>query len=174
MVGAGVLGGIALVSAIVILSENRGGVTDKKPPDEPGSIRSVRVIDGDTIEVDAETLRLHGIDAPEKGQPCTSNNLPYDCGAASKSYLEFMLTGKRVVCTKRGKDKWGRLVAECTADGEDVGKLMVRHGWALAYKEYSVIYLEDEAFARSNKLGIWSKEFSLPSEWRKSRGGKNP
>ena len=29
-----------------------------------------RVIDGDTIEVAGERIRLHGIDAPESGQRC--------------------------------------------------------------------------------------------------------
>lgn len=54
------------------------------------------------------------------------------------------------------------------ADGEDISQLMVRHGWAVAYKAYSSLYVDDEEFARSNELGVWSKEFEIPSEWRKS------
>ena len=45
---------------------------------------------------------------------------------------------------------------------------MVKHGWALAYRQYSSEYVKDEEFAKLNKLGMWSKEFSLPSDWRKS------
>lgn len=169
VLGAGILGGIALLVAIVILGKGRDEVTAEIPV----STQPVRVIDGDTIEVNHEKVRLYGIDAPEKGQPCKRNNSPYDCGGASKEHLEFVLTGTIVKCTKKGKDKWGRFVAECAADGEDISQLMVRHGWALAYREYSTAYVKDEEFAKSNKLGMWSKEFSIPSEWRKSdRGDK--
>lgn len=43
----------------------------------------VRVIDGDTLEVGAETIRLWGIDAPEGGQRCRRAGVSYDCGAAA-------------------------------------------------------------------------------------------
>ncbi|PJC19089.1 MAG: nuclease [Zetaproteobacteria bacterium CG_4_9_14_0_2_um_filter_59_191] len=167
VMGAGVLGGIALIVALLILGKGR----DEAPSEMPASTQTVRVIDGDTIEVNHEKVRLYGIDAPEMGQPCTRNNSPYDCGRASKEHLEFVLTGATVNCRKKGKDKWGRFVAECTADGEDISHMMVRHGWALAYREYSTAYVSDEEFATSNKLGMWSKEFSIPSEWRKSNRG---
>jgi len=87
---------------------------------------------------------LYGIDAPELGQPCKRNNSPYDCGAASKEYLEFILTEAKVGCTKKSKDKWGKFIGVCTADGDDISQLMVRHGWALAYKQYSPAYMQDE------------------------------
>ncbi|MCK4816513.1 hypothetical protein KA005_12160 [bacterium] len=32
-------------------------------------------------------------------------------------------------------------------------------------------YMQDEEFVQSNKLGIWSKEFLIPSEWYKSDKG---
>lgn len=171
MLGAGVLGGIALVVVIGILS--KGGDEDEVPYEIPATSQVVRVIDGDTIEVNDEKVRLYGIDAPERGQPCTRNNSHYDCGSASKEHLEFVLNGATVKCKKKAKDKWGRFVAQCTAGGEDISQLMVRHGWALAYREYSTAYVKDEEFAQSNKLGMWSMEFSIPSEWRKSdRGDK--
>jgi endonuclease YncB( thermonuclease family) len=48
---------------------------------------------------------------------------------------------------------------------------MVKHGWALAYKQYSLAYVLDEEFAQSNRLGIWSKEFLIPSKCYKSYKG---
>lgn len=169
ILGAIVFAGIALVVAIVIFNKGEN-VT---PESTPVGTENVRVIDGDTIEINSKKVRLYGIDAPEKGQPCRRNNSPYDCGTASKEHLEFILTGTNVKCTKKGKDKWGRFIGVCTADGEDISQLMVKHGWALAYRKYSSAYVDDEEFAKSNKLGMWSKEFSIPSEWRKSdRGDK--
>ena len=31
---------------------------------------NIRVIDGDTFDLGSQTIRLHGIDAPERGQRC--------------------------------------------------------------------------------------------------------
>lgn len=166
--GVVVLGAVAVVAALTIMGKRQDKVSvaeDVQPH------QAIRIIDGDTIELSSETMRLFGIDAPEKGQPCKRNNVPYDCGAASKEHLEFLLTGAKVECIKKKKDKWGRYIALCSADGEDISQLMVRHGWAVAYREYSATYIEDEEFAKSNRIGMWSKELSIPSEWRKTDKG---
>jgi len=167
ILGIGVLSAVAFVVLIVIFNKNE----DKPMPSVQHNTNSVRVIDGDTIEVESNKFRLFGIDAPERGQPCKRNNVPYDCGDASKAHLEFILTGSSVECKKNGKDRWGRYIGKCTADGEDISKLMIRHGWAVAYRKYSTDYVQDEIFAQSNKLGMWAKEFSIPSKWRKSDKG---
>ena len=79
------------------------------------------MIDGDTIEIDNKMIRLDGIDAPEKGQPCRRNDLLHDYGTSSKKHLEFILTGTKIECTRKGKDKWGRIIRKCAADGDDIG-----------------------------------------------------
>jgi endonuclease YncB( thermonuclease family) len=44
---------------------------------------------------------------------------------------------------------------------------MVREGYAVVYTQYSRDFVEDENFAKKNKLGIWSTNFQTPSEYRK-------
>ncbi|MBT6000108.1 MAG: thermonuclease family protein [Candidatus Marinimicrobia bacterium] len=172
VLGIGVLSAVALVVLIVIINKSEDkSVSSESIPSVQRYTKAVRVIDGDTIEVESDKFRLFGIDAPEQGQPCKRNNVPYDCGGASKTHLEFILTGASVECEKNGKDRWGRYIGKCTADGEDISKLMTRHGWAVAYRKYSTDYVQDEEFAQSNNLGMWAKEFSVPSEWRKSDKG---
>ena len=49
---------------------------------------------------------------------------------------------------------------------------MVREGYAVAYTQYSKDFIEDEKFAKENKLGIWSMNFQTPLEYRKSLRNK--
>ena len=44
---------------------------------------------------------------------------------------------------------------------------MVTNGHAVAYKKYSKIYLNDENWAKNNKLGMWEGNFDTPEKWRR-------
>ena len=44
---------------------------------------------------------------------------------------------------------------------------MVKNGWALAYRYYSIKYIEDEEFAKKNNKGIWQGNFENPWDFRK-------
>jgi len=166
--GIGIIISIIIVVATAVIYKNSSNNIS-----EPNALEAdtIRVIDGDTIEINSNKIRLFGIDAPEMGQPCSKNTSTHDCGAASKEYLEFIISGTIVKCDDRGKDRWNRIISICTTDGNDINRLMVRNGWAFAYREYSSAYVQDEEFAQTNKLGMWSKVFSSPSEWRKSKRG---
>ena len=50
----------------------------------------------------------------------------------------------------------------------DLNKWMVRNGYAVAYRRYSKDYIEDEEYAKKNKIGIWEGNFLTPEKWRKA------
>jgi endonuclease YncB( thermonuclease family) len=131
-----------------------------------------RVIDGDTIQVDETRIRLFGIDAPEKHQSCRREvgplNVPYPCGGAATAALVRIIGSGAVVCDPRDHDRYGRTVAVCDAHGADIGREMVRQGWAVAYTRYSSAYVGDEGIARGAKRALWAGEFENPEHWRHS------
>ena len=128
-----------------------------------------RVIDGDTIEVAGQRIRLHAVDAPERRQPCSHNGKPWQCGEAATKALAGKIGRRSVTCEERDQDRYGRIVAVCYAGGEDLSAWMVRRGWALAYRRYSLDYVEEEADAREARKGIWQGKFIPPWEWRKMK-----
>ena len=126
-----------------------------------------RVIDGDTIDISGQRVRLHGIDAPEKAQTCRIEGVPWVCGVAAWGELVQLVAGQDVTCDTRDIDRYGRTVAVCTADGEDINAAMVAQGWALADRQFSVDYVAQEGEAREARRGLWAGEFIPPWEWRR-------
>jgi endonuclease YncB( thermonuclease family) len=123
-------------------------------------------IDGDTIEVGEYRIRLFGIDAPEIRQTCNRNNEEWRCGQDAAFALADKIGSNPVECEARDRDRYGRTVAVCRLNGEDISAWMVREGWALAYRQYSLDYVPQENEARDAKRGVWSSEFIPPWEWR--------
>ena len=127
----------------------------------------VQVIDGDTIEVAGTRIRLFGIDAPERGQGCQDEGELWACGGLARLRLEDRISGHTVVCEERDQDRYGRIVAVCRADGEDLNAWMVSQGWALAYRRYSQAYVDEEADAKAARRGVWRGDFVPPWDWRR-------
>jgi len=131
------------------------------------------VLDGDTIEVHGRRIRLHGIDAPELQQECRRDAgrkaAPYACGVEAKAALERIIRGNMVLCEPRGRDAYGRVLAACTARSIDIGREMVRQGWAVAYTRYSLAYLLEEVEARIANRALWAGDFEKPEDWRHRR-----
>ena len=127
------------------------------------------VTDGDTIKINTTKVRLNGIDAPESKQNCEKRRVKWHCGAKAAKTLRRLTRGKRVRCEGNNKDRYGRLIANCFADGVNLNAAMVEAGMALAYRKYSKKYVPDEDKARKAKRGLWSGKFVAPSDWRKGK-----
>jgi endonuclease YncB( thermonuclease family) len=135
----------------------------------------VRVVDGDTLEVAGEVVRLHGIDAPEAAQRCTGpGGGRWACGTWSGAVLAELVARGRLSCTGIERDRYGRLVARCRAGGVDVAEAMVRRGAAFAYRRYSLDYVAAERLARRDGLGLWQGGAARPADWRRGDTGPDP
>jgi endonuclease YncB( thermonuclease family) len=130
-----------------------------------------RVVDGDTLEVAGQKLRIYGVDAPESAQVCRRQGRDYACGHEARRRMQELIDDRPVTCTPRDEDRYGRKVAVCRAGGEDLGAALVRSGWALAYRQYGADYVPQEDEARRRRAGMWAGEFERPSDWRRERRG---
>lgn len=125
-----------------------------------------RVIDGDTIQIGGTHIRLWGIDAFEKRQMCGQ----LACGLAATQRMIELTRGQTVSCTQQDKDRYGRTVARCYANNQDLGATLVREGWAVDYTQYSHGYYKtSQETAKANNAGAWATGFQVPWSWRRSQ-----
>ena len=164
---------MALVMALVtgLTPHDARAADETEPsPDPPIEIGGpAAVLDGDTLSIGAQVIRIEGIDAPEDGQDCArADGERWRCGAAAERALrELVATGVR--CAGREFDPYRRLIASCRADGRDLGTVLVASGLALAYRRYSDRYVREERVAREAGRGVWAGPFERPWDWRRSR-----
>ena len=125
------------------------------------------IVDGDTLKISGQSIRLHGIDAVESKQTCTTDaGVQWACGQAVKTMLIDVVKGKTVDCVVKDTDRYQRKIAVCYLNDTDLNALVVRAGGAVAYTRYSRDYVEEEKLAKSEQIGIWSGNFIEPSKWR--------
>jgi endonuclease YncB( thermonuclease family) len=121
-----------------------------------------RPIDGDSLWVGSNEVRLQGIDAPEWSQTCQRGDRQWNCGEAARGELARAIGEDRVSCKISERDVYGRLLGRCIAGGRDLNSGMVISGMAVAYGGYR----SEEAKAKTEKRGIWAGEFDEPRKWR--------
>ncbi len=80
-----------------------------------------RIIDGDSLEIAGERIRLHGIDAPESRQLCHLGGKPWQCGKDAANALADKIGRQSVTCKELDRDRYKRIVAKCSVAGEDLG-----------------------------------------------------
>lgn len=127
----------------------------------------VSVFDGDTIEIGPMLIRLHGIDAPEKSQKCsTDDGRTWRCGAAAAHRLAILIEGQEITCEALDRDPYGRIISVCSVDGSDIGTTLITEGLAWAFVEFSEDYVALEGAARAQAVGVWQAETQTPWDFR--------
>jgi len=126
--------------------------------------RVVGVHDGDTLTAldDKRQLkvRLHGIDAPELGQPF---------GQASKKALSDLVFGKTVTLHTTGTDRYKRTLARVTAGDIEVEAQVIAtgHAWHYSRYDHTTALEAAERNARAARRGLWADAEPVPPwEWR--------
>jgi len=126
----------------------------------------VKVIDGDTIHIGKLKYRFSGIDTPEMKQLCKKEDKTILCGVLARDALIQKINNQPVECKMETIDRYKRIVAECFVNNESLSQYLVRNGYAFAYRRYSTKFIEDEEYAKTNQLGLWSMQFEYPWDYR--------
>jgi endonuclease YncB( thermonuclease family) len=130
-----------------------------------------QVVDGDTLEIAGQPIRLAGIDAPELDQTCTVLDRVWNCGQEAMFALAFEIGTHWIACNERGRDSDGTVVAVCTAGPYDLAERMVRNGWALVDESAAdgAGYRAALRQARDFGSGLWRGGFIAPADWRRGK-----
>jgi endonuclease YncB( thermonuclease family) len=158
----GKLVALVLVVVLVILIERYCQV--QVPSSRPGA--KIVSLDGDTLKAaNGVEYRIFGIDAPELHQTCNqANGKSWLCCRAAKARLTTLINRGNVNCEARANDRFGRIVAVCSAEGvPDLGEALVRDGYAIDLGGATGNpYREAQAEAEAAKRGIWRGKLRAP------------
>ena len=127
-----------------------------------------QVIDGDSLLIGGERVRLKSIDAPEGRQMCEKNGSAWRCGRAASKALQELVRGKEVICEGQELDRYDRLLAYCRVGAVDLNRTLVRQGWAVAFGDR---YFSEERAAQARRVGLWQGSFQRPAAWRAQQRG---
>lgn len=123
---------------------------------------TAQAIDGDSLRMNGQEMRLKGIDAPELAQTCERQGRQVACGREAAAALRRQLARGPATCVGSQRDRYGRMLAHCRVLGVDIAAVLVREGYAVSYGDY----LAEETEARNDNRGLWSGKFEPPREWR--------
>ncbi len=86
-------------------------------------------IDGDTVEIHGQRIRILDIDAPESRQTCSSvDGSEWRCGQKAALALSNWLGAQTVECESDRLDRYQRHLARCSVKGEDVATWLAENG----------------------------------------------
>lgn len=137
------------------------------PTQFPAIYGQVRVINGDTLQMNGKYMKLYGVDAPESNQTCADRSgRSYACGNQAALWLKSWLADNTIECRVMQQDAKGNMVGVCSLGQYDIGAAMVNAGWAVTYLKYTDIYAPYEQQAKAENRGLWQGQFYMPWDWR--------
>ena len=144
---------------------------------------AAQIYDGDTMRMGDVSLRLAGVDAPERRQTCiSSEGLPWQCGEDARQHLIGLMRGAMVFCepidAPAGDEALGAPPATCIAtakNGEefDIGERMVADGYAAIFPDAGgPDYFSLFETAQRERKGVLVNCTLAPSEWRNNAAAR--
>lgn len=131
---------------------------------------AARVIDGDTLAIGERSIRIFGIDAPERDQTChDAAGQTWHCGADARLGLATRVARQQVSCHVAGQDRYGRDRARWATGGTDLAEWLVRKGWAIPAGQEQGRYKATGREAEASRKGIWRGSYMRPVDWRRAR-----
>jgi micrococcal nuclease len=157
---------LILLISFVYEAELQNNVVQEPAP-QPGYFRVTRVVDGDTIivnaEGEAERVRLIGVDTPEINDP----RKPVQCYAqAASDFTKDMLHNSVVRleadALSADRDRYNRLLRYVYLDdGRLLNLEIIRQGYGFAYTSFpftkSQAFISAQRDARQQNVGLWNE-----------------
>lgn len=133
---------------------------------------TARVVDGDSLRIDGRSIRIAGIDAPESNQVALSKGQTVPIGRQATQAMRQLIGDGKVSYRVQAIDRYNRVLAVVhNAQGQDVGRELVRQGWAVAYgyqtRNQARRYWWAQLSARLARRGMWGMCAKVsPEAWR--------
>lgn len=179
-IAAGTVASLALAGAFVLAS---GAAGLRLPlfaglPSLPFSSGSQKVegrasvVAADLLRLGDTTVRLEGIEPPDRYQRCLRSGTAasaktWSCGEDAREALSRIIRGHALVCMVAEKDANGVSSGRCQAGKTDVGEALVKAGYAFSDGGLMSSYRTAENEAKAAKTGMWiAAEPERPAEWR--------
>lgn len=146
-------------------------------PDGPLELVRVQVLDGGRIRSDRLTVTLAHIKPLKADETCLSRlGGTWPCGARARTFLRGLVRQFKVTCDKIEETGPQQILATCSRGTFDLGKRLVRYGWADPAENAPADIVELAAIARDRKIGKWQSEWltDLPETALDSAPGPLP
>ena len=134
-----------------------------------------RIIDGDSLEVQEQTIRLYGIDAVERSQRCcSSDGQKYRCGRQATQALKTWINNRPISCVATQTDRYDRWLGQCSLGSRSINEWLVENGWAIVYSyrgrlpDNASDLIPIQRQAKNQRRGIWQGDFLTPTSWRRA------
>ena len=96
--------------------------------------RDFRIIDGDTVALNGERIRISNIDTPETGRRAGCSSERRLARTATRRARSHFQNAHVVHLRRSGTDRYGRTLARIRLDGRDFGRLMIADGVAAPWR----------------------------------------
>lgn len=145
-------------------------------------VSNPEIVDGDTFRIDGRRYRLIGMDAPDSDgngdvlktaaglylEELVRQNGPMDC---TSTFLDKPLAAEGIC--RQNRSSWGRMNLSCRfrSNGASVGATMVRHGYAVDFRQHSgLAYAALMKDAAREARGLWGVDYRAMRQLAIERG----